>query len=95
MGLKVYQGAFKPADVFSRMSECNSPREIETGIDLMIRLNKRLEASVRGDCWVKPVEFLVFPSPTGYMLTSFGFPLLKSGYILKNPLKWSVIFLQS
>ena len=27
-------------------------------------------------------QILVFPSPTGYMLTSFSFPLLKWGFIL-------------
>ena len=27
------------------------------------------------------VDILVFASPTGYMLTSSGFPLIKSGYI--------------
>ena len=26
-----------------------------------------------GDFWTKSVEILVYPSPTGYMLTSFGF----------------------
>ena len=29
-----------------------------------------------GDFWAQPVEILVFASPTGYMFTSFGFPLL-------------------
>ena len=49
----------------------------------------------RGDFWASPVEIRVFASPTGYMFTSSGFPLLKLVYILYIPLKWSVIILQS
>ena len=37
---------------------------------------------VSGEIWALPVEILVFPSPTRYMLTSFGFPFIKLGYIL-------------
>ena len=33
-------------------------------------------SSDQGDFWAQPVEILVYPSPTGYMLTSSGFPLL-------------------
>ena len=32
--------------------------------------------SDQGDFWASPVEILVFASPTGYMLTSSGFPSL-------------------
>ena len=48
-----------------------------------------------GDFWASLVEILVFPSPTGYMLTSSGFPSLNWCILYKIPLKWSVIFLQS
>ena len=41
------------------------------------------------------VEILVFTSPTGYILTSSGLPLLNWGIFYKFPLKWTVIFLQS
>ena len=37
----------------------------------------------------------MFASPTGYMLTSSGFPLLDWGIFYKFLVKWSVIFLQS
>ena len=53
-------------------------------------------SSDRGDFWALPVEILVFASPTGYMLTSPGFPLWNRGVsYIKIPLIWSVIFLQS
>ena len=52
--------------------------------------------SVIGEIFLaSPVEILVFASPTGYMLTSSGFPLLNWGIFLKIPLKRSVIFLHS
>jgi hypothetical protein len=35
--------------------------------------------SDRGDFLAKPVEILVFASPSGYMLTSSNFPLLNWG----------------
>ena len=46
-------------------------------------------------CHQWPVEILVFASPTGYILTSSGLPLLNWGIIHKFLKKWSVIFLQS
>ena len=33
--------------------------------------------------WALSVDILVFPSPTGYTLTSFGFPLLNWGIFFK------------
>ena len=42
--------------------------------------------SVQGAFWANPVEIPVFPSPTGYMLTSFGFSSLIWG-IFHNFLK--------
>ena len=45
-------------------------------------LSQRMNStSDRGDFWAQPVEILVFPSPTGYMLTSYSFPFIKLGYI--------------
>ena len=44
-----------------------------------------------GDFWTYSVEMPVFSSPTGYMLTSFGFPFANLSYILK----WLVFFLKS
>ena len=35
--------------------------------------------SDRGDLLAEPVEIVVFASPTGYMVTSSGFPLLNWG----------------
>ena len=35
--------------------------------------------SDRGDFLAYPVEILVFASPTGYMFTSSGFPLINWG----------------
>ena len=40
-------------------------------------------SSDQGGFWASPVEILVFASPTGYMLTSSGFPLLNSGIFYK------------
>ena len=45
-----------------------------------------------GDFWAKSVRNLVFPSPSGYMLTSFSFFFINLRFILYIPLKWSVIF---
>ena len=39
--------------------------------------------SDRGDFWAQPVEILVFASPTSYMLTASGFPLLNWGVFCK------------
>ena len=39
--------------------------------------NLQVMSSVRGDFWAYPFDILVIPSPTGYMLASFGFPLIK------------------
>ena len=41
------------------------------------------QPSVRGDFWALSVDILVFASPTGYMLTSSGFPLLNWGIFYK------------
>ena len=38
-----------------------------------------LGSSDRGDFWALPIEILVLARPTGYMLTSSGFPLLNWG----------------
>jgi hypothetical protein len=35
-----------------------------------------LAGHLRGDSWAESVEILVFPSPTDYMLTSFGFSFI-------------------
>ena len=44
-----------------------------------LRINGKLEIVMEsndlGDSWAQPVEILVFATPTGYMLTSSGFPL--------------------
>jgi hypothetical protein len=48
--------------------------------------------SDRGDFWAQLVEILVFASPTGYMLTSSGFPVLNLGIFYKflyNDLQFS------
>jgi hypothetical protein len=42
-----------------------------------------MHGSDRGDFWAYSVEILVFASPTGYMLTSSGFPLLHWGIFYK------------
>ena len=43
-----------------------------------------IRLSGRGDFWAsQPVEIQVFASPTGYMLTSSGFPVLKWGIFYK------------
>ena len=47
-----------------------------------------------GNFWAWPFEILVIASPTSYMLTSSGFPLLNSSYFLESPLEWYAIFLQ-
>ena len=39
--------------------------------------------SLRGDFWAWPVHILVFLTPTGYMLTSFGFPWRNWGIFYK------------
>jgi hypothetical protein len=51
--------------------------------------------SVRGDCWTSSVEIQVFPRPTGYMWTSFGFSLLIRGIFYKIILNGLVISLKS
>ena len=43
----------------------------------------RLALGDRGDFRASSVEILVFASPTGYMLTSSGFPLLNWGIFYK------------
>ena len=40
--------------------------------------------SDRVDFWAWPVEILVFASPTGYMLTSSGFPFLNWVYYINS-----------
>ena len=40
--------------------------------------------SVEGDFWAQPVEIPVFPSPTSYMLTSFGFPYWIGAYSIDS-----------
>ena len=42
-----------------------------------------LVISDRGDFWAQSVEILVCASPTGYMFTSSGFPLLNWGIFYK------------
>ena len=41
-------------------------------------------SSVPGEFWAEPVEILMVASPTGYMLTSSGFPLLKWIYSIDS-----------
>jgi hypothetical protein len=42
----------------------------------VIRVPSQVGNSHWGDFWVLTIEILVFASPTGYMLTFFGFSLL-------------------
>ena len=42
-----------------------------------------IPSSDRGDFWAQPVEILVFATPTGYLFTSSGFPLLNWGIFYK------------
>ena len=47
------------------------------------KLPGRVLHSDRGDSWASSVEILVFASPTGYMLTTSGFPILNWGIFHK------------
>ena len=42
-----------------------------------------VQSSDRGDFWALLVQILVFASPTGYMLTYSGSPLLNWGIFYK------------
>ena len=55
------------------------------GVPGPIKLDSKARKLIsdQGDFWAQSVEILVFASPTGYMLTSSGFPLLNWGIFYK------------
>ena len=65
----------------------------EGACDFGVRIHNGGDAVIRGDFWAWLVDILVvFPSPTGYMSTSFTFFFMKPGYLLQIPPKisWSL-----
>ena len=62
---------------------------LDTYLTLGVNFGVCLFDSVWGDFWIP-----VFLSPSGYMLTSFGF-FITFKYSLQIPLRWSVIFWKS
>ena len=52
-------------------------------IGCWMNCSQRTRTNVQGDFWAWPVDILVFPSPTDYMLTSFGFCLSNWGTFYK------------